>query len=83
MPVQICESILSLPQFCVAYPTLLMPSSQMPPLHASLCAPTKACADSVATVQWQPQLGALYLAHISINGVIKLDQQHHYVQKPN
>ena len=46
MPVQICESILSLPQFCVAYPTLPMPSSQMPPLHASLCAPTEACAQT-------------------------------------
>jgi len=46
VPVQICESILSLPQFCVAYPTLLMPSSQTPPLHTSLCAPTEACAET-------------------------------------
>jgi len=46
VPVQICESILSLPQFCVAYPTLLMSSSQTPPLHASLRALTEACAET-------------------------------------
>jgi len=46
VPVQICESILSLPQFCVAYPTLLMPSSQTPPLYTSLRAPTEACAET-------------------------------------